>query len=121
MANTRHHELVPALRDMVDAARLYRRQPTLSDASIGLQQAIEQMCNILRAPYDEPGLEEARQRVLYLCEEIAHDLKVGHLRGAAAKPNRTKAAGLCGALMDIANVLIPILQIDAQTKHAITS
>jgi hypothetical protein len=117
IANTRHHELIAALRDVVGAARLYRRQPPLPDASIDLQQAIEQMRNILQAPYDEPGLEEARQRVLYLCEEIAHDLKVCHLRGAAAKANRTRAASLCGALIDIANVLIPVLQIDAQTKR----
>jgi hypothetical protein len=58
--------------------------------------------------------------MLFLCEEIAHDLKVSELRGAAAMPNRTRAADLCGTLMDLASVLISVLQIDAQTKPSVT-
>ncbi len=115
MVTMRPHQLIPGLQRLVDAARLYRRQPSFPEASIVLHRAIDKIRDMLDASFDDPGLQEACRRMLYLCEEIAHDLKVSDLRGTAATPNRTRAADLCGTLMDLANVLISTLQTDVRT------
>jgi hypothetical protein len=121
MVTARPHQLISGLQRLVDAARLYRHQPSSPEASIVLHDAIDKIRDVLDAPFEDPDLQEACRPMLFLCEEIAHDLKVSELRGAAAMPNRTRAADFCGTLMDLASVLISVLQIDAQTKPGVTS
>jgi hypothetical protein len=104
-------DLIACLLAIEGTASAYRTHPTFRDRPDLLRRALVDARKVLEKPDGrEPGISEARGRILTKCNEIIHVLGACAIRVESDWPGRARAVGLCGELIGLVKELMPYLE-----------